>query len=85
MSRGLGDVYKRQINESEKSDGYKIIDKLLKEPKKEQNKQSEKDRVRNLTDVRNNIIRLIKCNSDMKAFITLTFAKEQDYKESKKH
>ncbi|WP_349401483.1 rolling circle replication-associated protein, partial [Clostridium perfringens] len=30
-----------------------------------------------------NIIRLIKSNEDMKTFITLTFEKETDYKESK--
>lgn len=78
------------VNESQIDEGYKIIDKLLSEienievvaddPKE---KQSLKDRVRNLTDARNNIIRLIKCNPDMKTFITLTFAEEQDYKESK--
>ena len=47
--------------------------------------QSTKDKKRNLRDSRNNIIRLIKCNDDMKTFITLTFAKETDYKESKKY
>lgn len=46
--------------------------------------QSTKDRNRHLRDSRNSIMRLISCNSDMKAFVTLTFAKEQDYKESKK-
>ncbi len=43
-----------------------------------------KDRERNLRDSRNNIIRLIKSNSDMKTFITLTFSEEKDYKTSKK-
>lgn len=43
-----------------------------------------KDRERNLRDSRNNIIRLIKSNPDMKTFVTLTFAEEKDYKTSKK-
>lgn len=85
-------VHNYIINESSKAEGYKIVDKLLAEyeqeheeqEEKQDTKQSKKDRVRNLTDARNNIIRLIKCNSDMKTFITLTFAKEQDYKQSKK-
>lgn len=37
-----------------------------------------------LNRARNNIMRLIKSNSDMKTFITLTFAKEPSYKDSKK-
>lgn len=37
-----------------------------------------------LNRARNNIMRLIKSNDDMKTFITLTFAKEPSYKESKK-
>lgn len=73
------------INQSLKDEGHKIIDNLLQEQDEQQNnRQSKKDRVRNLTDSRNNIIRLISSNSDMQTFITLTFAKEQDYKESKK-
>jgi len=56
------------------------MEELEKEPKK----QSKKDRLRTLNDSRNNIIRLIKANEDMQTFITLTFAKEQDFKESKK-
>lgn len=76
------------INESKKDKGRKVVDKLLDELSGEKEtdpkeKQSKKDRVRNLTDARNNIIRLIKCNPTMKTFITLTFAEEQDYKESK--
>ena len=43
-----------------------------------------KNRVDNLKKSKEKIIRLIKCNSDMSTFITLTFAKETDYKESKK-
>ena len=75
------------VNENRKADGYKIVDKLLEdkqEEKRARNKQSKDDRCKTLTVARNNIIRLIKCNPDMQTFITLTFAKEQDYKESKK-
>lgn len=77
------------VNESKKDEGYKIVEDLLtqdKEEKKdgEERKQSLKDRRTTLNNARNNIIRLIKCNSDMQTFITLTFAEEQDYKESKK-
>ena len=48
-------------------------------------KSKEQNRIDNLNRTRNKIIRLIKCNTDMQTFITLTFSKEQDYKESKKH
>ena len=44
------------------------------ESKKSKGSTKEKDRNRNLRDSRNNIIRLIKSNSDMKTFITLTFS-----------
>ena len=62
------------------------------EPKKKEKKESstsnkkskEQNRIDNLNNTRNKIIRLIKCNADMQTFITLTFAKEQDYKSSKK-
>lgn len=54
------------------------------ESKKSKGSTKEKDRNRNLRDSRNNIIRLIKSNSDMKTFITLTFSDERDYKNSKK-
>lgn len=80
------------INEGKKDIRYKIIDGLLKEhPDQEeqeqelQERQSQKDRCRTLTDARNNIIRLIKSNGDMNTFITLTFAEPQDYKKSKKN
>lgn len=79
------------INEGKKDRGHKIIEDLLNkysgEVVKEQElqpKQSKKDRRRTLTDARNNIIRLIKSNPDMNTFITLTFAEQQNYKESKK-
>lgn len=44
----------------------------------------DKKRKETLNVARNNIIRLIQSNSDMMTFITLTFAEEQDFKESKK-
>lgn len=80
------------IRKSEKHEGYKRIEKMQKELQNEENKndneenakQSKKNRVSTLNTARNNIIRLIKCNYDMTTFITLTFAKEQDYKQSKK-
>lgn len=76
------------INESKKDEGHALIDKLLDELSEEKSidpkeKQSQKDRLKTLTNARNNIIRLIKCNPDMQTFITLTFAEEQDYKKSK--
>ena len=76
------------ISESKKEEGHAIIDKLLDELSGEEatdpkEKQSKKDRIRNLTNARNNIIRLIKSNPDMRTFITLTLAEEQDYKGSK--
>ena len=70
------------IRECRKRDPVQIEDEQ-EEQHKEKQEQSKKDRLRNLTDARNNIIRLIKCNPDMQTFITLTFAKEQDYKQSK--
>lgn len=45
---------------------------------------SEYRRQKTLNTARNNIIRLIRCNEDeLKTFITLTFAEECDYKDSK--
>ena len=79
------------INESKKDEGSKIIEGLLggnKEDSEEKNNETTKDkkdiRKTTLNNARNNIIRLIKANNDMNTFVTLTFAKEQDYKESKK-
>lgn len=75
------------IKEGEKHEGTKIIEGLLGKIDTEQDskgKQSKKDRKMTLNNARNNIIRLIKANDDMETFITLTFAEEQDYKESKK-
>ena len=51
---------------------------------KEKGTQSLKDRKATLNNARNNIIRLIKANSDMQTFITLTFREESNYKDSKK-
>lgn len=87
----------RIIRSGDRLEIYKINDYAVNEGRKNKNngivlgkdngshgKQAGKDRIRNLTDARNNIIRLIKCNSDMNTFITLTFREKQDYKESKK-
>lgn len=52
--------------------------------KDEKIENSKRNRKTTLINTRNNIIRLIKSNEDMKTFITLTFAKETNYKESKK-
>lgn len=57
--------------------------KEINEETKEYNK--ERSRKTTLTNARNNIIRLIKANVDMTTFITLTFEKELDFKESKKY
>lgn len=77
------------IPESKKDEGYKRVEKLLEEEKdKDEGPGVERDkkevRKETLNKARNNIIRLIKSNDDMTTFITLTFAKEQDFKESKK-
>lgn len=74
------------IKQGKKHEGTKIIERLLKDdkPKDKKEKQSKKDRKATLNNARNNIIRLIKANEDMNTFITLTFAEEQSYKESKK-
>ena len=75
------------IKESNKDEGYKLIDKLLKDSeevtKEKKNKQSLEARRKTLNKSRNNIMRLIQANQDMKVFLTLTFKKENDYKESK--
>lgn len=74
------------IDQGEKHEGAKIIEGIIKGDKQQEKKekQTNKDRRATLNNARNNIIRLIKANDDMNTFITLTFAKEQDYKESKK-
>lgn len=51
--------------------------------KDEKIENSKRNRKTTLINTRNNIIRLIKSNDDMTTFITLTFKKEIDYKESK--
>ena len=78
---------------------YKVSNYLIKKNGKSNNKQgrrgkdeltkeekqinTKKNRKSTLISTRNNIIRLIKSNEDMNTFITLTFANEVDYKESK--
>ena len=78
------------IRESEKSEGSKIIDRMLK--KDSDNSKKIKDctgivdpigREKTLNKAKNNIIRLIRSNDDMQTFITLTFKNELDYKQSK--
>lgn len=76
------------IPESKKDEGYKIVENLLEKDNKEDKglkKDKREVRKETLNKARNNIIRLIKSNDDMTTFITLTFAKEQDFKESKKN
>ena len=80
-------IYNYNVLESKKDEGHKRIDKLLekidKGEGKQKGKQTKQDRIRMLNKSKNNIIRLIRSNPDMQTFITLTFAKELDYKESK--
>ena len=83
-------IYNYNVLESKKDEGHKRIDKLLKKIDKDegkqkgkQTKQAKQDRIKTLNKSKNNIIRLIRSNPDMQTFITLTFAKELDYKESK--
>lgn len=54
-------------------------------PEEQKQVNSKKRRKETLINARNNIIRLIKSNEDMETFITLTYAKESNYKDSKKH
>lgn len=80
-------IYNYNVLESKKDEGHKRIDKLLekidKGEGKQKGKQTKQDRIRMLNKSKNNIIRLIRSNPDMQTFITLTFKKELDYKESK--
>ena len=75
------------INEKgTKEEFYRFIEDDPEETKeKEPKKTKDENRIDTLNKARNNIVRLIKCNSDMNVFLTLTFAKESDYKESKKY
>ena len=70
----------RQKKESSNKQGRKGKEELGEEEKERNSKRSRKT---NLVNTRNNIIRLIKSNVDMKTFVTLTFKNEVDYKESK--
>ena len=80
-------IYNYNVLESKKDEGHKRIDKLLeridKSEGKQKGKQTKQDRIKTLNKSKNNIIRLIRSNPDMQTFITLTFKKELDYKESK--
>lgn len=77
--RGKEEEFYRFIDPKEREEQLTTDDVLARKKDKKQN------RIDNLNNSRNKIIRLIKCNSDMKTFITLTFAKETDYKQSKKY
>ena len=68
--------------ESSNKAGRKGKEEVSKEDKKINSLHSRKQ---TLNNARNNIIRLIKSNEDMQIFITLTYAKESNYKDSKKH
>ena len=70
----------RKSGESNNKQGRRGKEELSDDEKVETSKRNRKT---TLTNTRNNIIRLIKSNEDMKTFITLTFEKETDYKESK--
>ena len=78
------------IREDKKTEGSKRIDRILKAGS-ENSKRIKDDagivnpigREKTLNKAKNNIIRLIRSNDDMQTFVTLTFAKELDYKESK--
>lgn len=76
-ARGTEEEFYRFIEPGFKEEQIKIDDIEVKKDTKLEN------RINNLNRTRNKIIRLIKCNDDMNTFITLTFAKEKDYKESK--
>ena len=78
-ARGTEEEFYRFIEPGGKEEQIKIDDIEVKKDTKLEN------RFNNLNRTRNKIIRLIKCNSDMNTFITLTFAKETDYKQSKKY
>ena len=75
------------IRENKKTEGSKRIDRMLKTDTKRIKDDAgivnPIGREKTLNKAKNNIIRLIRSNPDMQTFITLTFAKELDYKESK--
>lgn len=79
-------IVKKQGKEE---DFYKFIEEDPKEIQMEleinPGEKKEVYRINNLNKSRNKIVRLIKCNPDMKTFITLTFKTETDYKRSKKY
>ena len=75
------------IREDKKTEGSKIVDRMLKTDTKRIKDDAgivnPIGREKTLNKAKNNIIRLIRSNPDMQTFITLTFANELDYKESK--
>ena len=73
--------YSFKKGEKNNTNGRKGNGDLSQEQKKENTKHNRKA---TLTEARNDIIRLIKCNDDMRTFITLTYAVDREYQESKK-
>lgn len=75
------------IRESKKTEGAKIVDRMLKADSKRIKDDTgivnPIGREKTLNKAKNNIIRLIRSNGDMQTFITLTFKDELDYKQSK--
>ncbi|WP_283696388.1 rolling circle replication-associated protein [Clostridium perfringens] len=71
----------RKNRKTNNANGRKGSDKLSVDEKEF---NSNKNRKSTLISTRNNIVRLIKANEDLKTFITLTFSEEINYKESKK-
>lgn len=75
-------IVERGENNSTNKTGRRGKSELDKKTKEE---NTERARESNLNNTRNKIIRLIKSNADLITFITLTYKKEVDYKDSKKH
>ncbi|MGL4740165.1 MAG: rolling circle replication-associated protein [Sarcina sp.] len=71
------------VNKDSNNKEGRVGKEELEQEEKEDN--TERARKTTLVNARNNIIRLIKSNVDMNTFITLTFAEETDYKQSKKY
>ena len=92
-SPGRIEIYKINkyvVNESKKHEGYKIVERMLKDNEEladviNENKDEVKkdNREKNLIKARTNIMRLVQCNDDLRVFITLTFKEESDYVSSK--
>ena len=75
--------YSFRIGEKRKFNNGRRGNANLDKDEKEINKI--KSRKTTLVNARNKIIRLIKCNDDMRTFITLTYALDVDFETSKEH